>query len=231
MPPDAALLFAAGFGTRMTPLTDRVPKPLIPVAGKSLFDHALDVVRGAGIGSVVANTHYHADQMAAHLHRRGVTQSFEPEILDTGGGLKAAVPLLRGEAVVTLNTDAVWTGPNPAAAALTAWDGARMDALMVLVPAGSATGHVGMGDFLMDAEGRLTKGPGLVYSGLQIVRSAPFTSIAEDRFSMHKVWDRMIGAGRLFGIIHQGGWCDVGRPDCIALAERLLETDDVRIRD
>ena len=220
--PDAALLFAAGFGTRMRPLTDTLPKPLVRVAGRPLFDHALALVRDAGVGTVVANTHYHAARMAEHLAASNVVESHEATILDTGGGLKAALPLLSGDAVLTLNTDAVWTGPNPVAALLDAWDPNRMDGLMMLIPRESAVGHKGRGDFITDSEGRLTYGPGLVYSGLQIVKTDPFRACTETVFSMHAIWKQMLHDNALFGIAHAGGWCDVGYPEAIPLAETML---------
>ncbi|MDF0601300.1 nucleotidyltransferase family protein [Psychromarinibacter sp. C21-152] len=221
--PDSALLFAAGLGLRMRPLTDTVPKPLVEVAGRPLFDHALDLLRRAGIGTIVANTHYLADRMAAHLARNGVAESREPELLDTGGGLKAALPLLRPGPAITLNTDAVWTGTNPVETLCHAWDPGVMDGLMVMVPRDAAAGHGGNGDFSMDAKGRLKPGTDLVYTGLQILKTGPFRDEIETFFSMHRVWGQMLADSTLHGVIHGGGWCDVGRPESIALAEAMLE--------
>lgn len=221
------MLFAAGFGTRMGTLTAHRPKPLIPVAGKPLIDHALAIADAAGVRRIVANTHYLADQIAAHLAPRGVALSPERDrILETGGGLKAALPLLGGSPVLTLNTDAVWTGHNPLSQLMAAWDGARMDGLLLLLPADRARGHRGTGDFLVDAEGRLTRAmgaPAPVYLGAQMLRTEGLAGIGETVFSLNLLWDRMIAAGRLFGVIHDGGWCDVGRPDGIAEAEALLQ--------
>ena len=128
------MLFAAGFGTRMGELTRSRPKPLIPVAGRALLDHALDLAAGAGLSRQVVNAHYLAEQVVAHLDGRGIPVAVEtPEILDTGGGLRAALPLLGPGPVFTLNTDAVWTGPNPLVTLAGAWDPARMDALLLLM--------------------------------------------------------------------------------------------------
>lgn len=226
--PDSAFLFSAGLGTRMAPLTDSLPKPLIRVGGRPLFDHALHLIRGAGIGRIAANTHYLADRMSRHLSRAGVLESHEPRLLDTGGGLKAALPVLSpGDAVITLNTDAVWTGANPLPALLDAWDPAAMDALLLLVPRDRAVGHAGRGDFVTDADGRLSPGPGDIYSGLQIISTAPFRDSEHDVFGMYSVWSRLMSRGRMYGQIHDGGWCDVGRPDCLPLAEAMLETAGV----
>lgn len=224
--PPPLMLFAAGFGTRMGGLTATRPKPLIPVAGKPLIDHALTLADDAGISRLVTNTHYLPDQIAAHLAPRGVAISHEtPAILETGGGLKAALPLLGRNPVLTLNTDAVWTGENPLTQLIAAWDGARMDGLLLLLPASQATGHSGTGDFLMDADGRLTRArgaAGAVYLGAQMLRTDGLSDISDEVFSLNLLWDRMITDRRLFGLIHAGRWCDVGRPEGIARAEALL---------
>ncbi len=219
------MVFAAGFGTRMGALTADRPKPLIEVGGRPLLDHALGLAEGQGVERIVVNAHYRADQLQAHLvDRSGVQVVTEaPRILDTGGGLKAAAPLLGSGPVYTLNSDAVWTGANPLATLRAGWEPGRMDALVLLLHPGRATGHTGAGDFVADAEGRLRRGPGLVYSGAQIVNPARLSEIAEDVFSMNVLWDRLIAEGRLFGILHDGGWCDVGRPESIPLAEALLD--------
>lgn len=221
--PDALMLFAAGFGTRMGALTAESPKPLIEVAGRPLIDHALALRDDHGPLRTVANLHYRADQLRAHLAGREVLFSEEqPEILETGGGLRAALPLLGGGPVFTMNTDAAWTGANPLSQLAAAWDPAQMDALLLLVAPQDARGHTGKGDFLMDAEGRLGRGPGLIYSGVQILKPDLLQTIPEAAFSLNRLWDVMHAQGRLFGLRHQGGWCDVGRPDCIPLAEQML---------
>lgn len=224
--PPPLMLFAAGLGTRMGALTASRPKPLIPVAGMPLIDHALAIADAAGMTRIVANTHYLPGQIATHLAPRGIALSHEaPRILETGGGLRKALPLLGGNPVLTLNTDAVWTGDNPLTQLLAAWDGTRMDGLLLLLPATQATGHAGTGDFLMDDTGRLSRAkgsPGPVYLGAQILRTDDLADIADEAFSLNLVWDRMIARNRLFGLIHRGGWCDVGRPDGIAQAESLL---------
>lgn len=222
--PDALMLFTAGLGTRMGALTAGRPKPLIEVGGRALVDHALAQVDGAGIGTVVANLHYLPDQISAHLSRRSnIRFSAETEtILETGGGLRKALPLLGDGPVFTLNTDAVWTGANPLDELRDAWDPARMDGLMLLVPTGGATGHAGPGDFDRDADGRLRRGRSFVYTGAQIVKTTGLATIPGQAFSLNLLWDRMLADGRLFGLVHDGGWCDVGRPEAIPLAEALL---------
>jgi MurNAc alpha-1-phosphate uridylyltransferase len=221
--PLAALLFAAGFGTRMGTLTAERPKPLIPVGGRPLLDHALALVDGAGVTTRVVNAHYRADQIAEHLAGTNAAISLEsPDILDTGGGLRAALPLLGPGPVFTLNTDAVWTGPNPLIALRKAWDSSRMDALLLLVQPDRAYGHSGDGDFALATDGRIERGGDLIYTGAQIVDPSGLHSIRQTAFSLNRLWDRVAGDGRLFGLVHKGGWCDVGHPDGIAEAELML---------
>lgn len=221
--PQAALLFAAGLGTRMRPLTDARPKPLVEVGGRALIDHALDLVTPLALPRVVVNTHYRGEMLAAHLAGRGVAISAEaPQVLETGGGLKQALPLLGPGPVYTLNTDAVWHGPNPLQALRAAWDPARMDALLLCVPPAQAHGHKGKGDFEIDAAGRLRRGPGLVYSGLQIIKTEGLARIDKQVFSLWELWQPMLDAGRMCGLAYSGAWCDVGYPQAIEIAEEML---------
>jgi N-acetyl-alpha-D-muramate 1-phosphate uridylyltransferase len=220
--PDALMLFAAGFGTRMGALTADRPKPLIPVAGRALIDHALDLARGAGIGRIVANLHYRGSMIRDHLAGQGIAFSDETaEILETGGGLRAALPLLGPGPVHTLNTDAVWTGPNPLTTLATAWTPA-MGALLLLAPVARTRGHSGKGDFTLHPDGSITRGGPMVYLGAQIVDPAGLEGIPDRVFSLNRHWDALIAQGRAFGAVHQGLWCDVGRPEGIATAEAML---------
>ncbi len=221
--PESALLFAAGLGTRMRPLTNDRPKPLVEACGKTLIDHALDLVEPLALPRVVANTHYRGEMIARHLAGRGVTISHEsPEVLETGGGLKRALPMLGPGPVYTLNTDAVWRGPNPLRALEAAWDPARMDALLLCIPLERAHGHRGKGDFLRDADGRLTRGPGMVYSGLQIIKPDGLAAITDKIFSIRELWLPMLEAGRMYGLPYGGHWCDVGYPAAIEVAEEMM---------
>ena len=219
------MLFAAGFGTRMGALTATQPKPMIKVAGKPLLEHALDLAKAAGIAKIVVNLHYLGDQIADHLQHRDILLSWErDQILETGGGLKAALPLLGDGPVLTLNTDAVWSGQNPLTQLLTAWNPAKMDALLLLLSAEKALGHSGKGDFQLDPLGRISRANGdsaPIYLGAQILKTQGLSAITEPVFSLNRLWDIAIANNRAFGLIHQGGWCDVGRPEGIALAESL----------
>lgn len=231
MRPFPLMLFAAGFGTRMGGLTATRPKPLLPVAGKPLLDHALDIADRAGVTDMVINLHYLGAQIAAHLARRNIGLSWESEqILETGGGLKAALPLLGAGPVMALNTDAVWTGANPLTQLMAAWDAEKMDALLLLLPADLAMGHNGSGDFLLAGDGQITRANGAagpVYLGALIIQPSAVLAIPEPVFSLNRPWDDLIAKGRAYGVIHQGGWCDVGSPEGIQTAEALLAAADV----
>jgi N-acetyl-alpha-D-muramate 1-phosphate uridylyltransferase len=221
--PRAVMMFAAGFGTRMGALTRDRPKPLIPVAGVPLIDHTLRLIQEAGVPRVVANLHYLPEMLKAHLNGTEVETITEtPEILETGGGLRNALPLLGPGPVFTTNTDAIWAGPNPLTLLAEAWEPAHMDALLVTVPPTQAVGHGGKGDFVADGDGRLTRGPGMTYGGVQIIRTDLLGGIEDRAFSLNLVWDRMLAEGRLYGLTYPGQWCDVGHPDGIALAEDML---------
>lgn len=222
------MLFAAGFGTRMGALTARHPKPLVRVGKQALIDHALDQVRGFGPSRIVINLHYRADQIRAHLAGQAVVFSEEaPDILETGGGLRQALPLLGDGPVFTMNTDSVWAGPNPLARLASAWDPDRMDALLLCLQRENAVGHSGQGDFLLDDTGRVSRGPGLVYSGVQILKTDRLRDIPDTAFSLNLLWNRMQKDGRMFGIRYDGRWCDVGTPQGITLAETMLGDTDV----
>ena len=223
--PEALMIFAAGFGTRMGALTANRPKPLIKVAGKCLLDHALaQALPGLRI---VVNTHYQAEQIRDHLNSCPdiLISDESAKILETGGGLRAAMPLLAADPVFVLNSDSVWTGQNPLQQLAQAWEPASMDVLLLLLPAANFTGHQGTGDFVMDADRRLTRAkgrPGHTYIGAHITRTDGLSAIEQDVFSLNTLWDSAIAQGRAFGLVHQGGCADVGRPEGIALAEKLL---------
>lgn len=224
--PRSLMIFAAGFGTRMGVLTADRPKPLIEVAGKPLIDHALDLAAAAGIGRVVVNLHYRGEQLAAHLAGRGVALAWERErILETGGGLRAALPLLGPGPVLILNSDGVWTGANPLEELLAGWDGSRMGALLLLLPVSAAWGRDGRGDFALDPAGRISRGAGgedRLYVGASVLDPAALVGIGEEVFSLNLPWNRLIAEGRAYGVEHRGGWCDVGHPTGIGEAEAML---------
>ena len=224
---DRAMIFAAGFGTRMKPLTDTLPKPLIKVAGMPLIDHALG--RVDGFSTVVVNTHYRAAQLEAHLAAHAFVTCIreEPEVLETGGGLKNALPLLRYGPVVTLNADVIFAGDNPVPALLEAWDPAKMDALLMLIPVENTVEYGGVGDFFVDSQGRISRrgaraAAPYVYGSVQIIKTDLLPEVDEKAFSLNIIWDQMIANRRAFGLRYDGRWVDVGRPEGIAVAEQVL---------
>lgn len=218
--PNSILLFAAGLGTRMAPLTDTTPKPLIPVANRPLIDHALQFCEGL---TAVVNVHYLADQLIARLAPSDVLISDERDaLLETGGGLKRALPLLQSNPTLTMNTDAVWKGPNPIDKLQSNWKPNQMDALLLMIPTQQAVGHTGCGDFDIDSAGRLSRGSSFVYSGLQIIKTDGLANIHETAFSMWSLWTDMLENRTMFGTPYDGEWCDVGRPENIATAEAML---------
>ena len=226
--PFPVLIFAAGFGTRMKALTRDKPKPMISVGGQPLIDHALHWIDAIRPPRVVANLHYKPDVLKAHLAPRNVTCVVEsPDILETGGGLRNALPLLGPGPVITMNSDAVWAGPNPLRHLLDHWEPEKMDALLMCIPRQNAAGHAGQGDFTHMPDGCLQRGPGLIYGGAQIMKPDLLAKISEKTFSLNVVWDAIRENGRLHGLTYDGKWCDVGHPEGILLAEALLDRADV----
>ena len=222
-----AMILAAGLGTRMRHLTADRPKPLVPVLGRTLIDRTLDRVTEAGIDAAVVNLHYHPAMLRAHLAGRKVIFSDETdELLETGGGVAKALPLLGDRPFMVVNSDNVWLGKNALLPLVEAWDAARMDALLLLVPVERAIGYSRAGDFSLDGgrlvrRGEAARAP-LVFTGAQILSPALFDDVPEGPFSLNLVWDRAIAAGRAFGIGHPSGWCDVGTPEGLSEAEDAL---------
>lgn len=224
----SVMVFAAGFGTRMKHLTQSRPKPMIPVAGTPLIDHALALTKDLPDAKIVVNLHYKADVLENHLRDRAVkTVREEPQILDTGGGLRNALPLLGAAPVMTLNSDAIWRGANPLSTLAAAWDPARMDGLLACVAPYNAIGHAGPGNFVADAEGRIQRGDGWIYGGAQIIKTDMLHDIPDDVFSLNRLWDMMIAKNSLYALEYDGKWCDVGHPEGIPLAESMLGAGDV----
>lgn len=222
------MMFAAGFGTRMRHLTAHQPKPMVKVAGRPLIDHALELASAVKAQPIVANLHYLPEPLEAHLHGTGViTVREQPDILETGGGLRNALPHLGPDPVVTLNTDAVWAGPNPIQLLLDAWDPAQMDALLICVPRNRVHGRDGAGDFRIDDDGRLHRGDDTVYGGVQILKTDLLHQVGEAAFSLNVIWNMMHARGTLFGLPYPGDWCDVGHPKGIDAAETMLANADV----
>jgi MurNAc alpha-1-phosphate uridylyltransferase len=231
---DTAMVMAAGLGTRMRPLTDHKPKPLVEVAGKPLIEHALDKLRLAKVSRAVVNVHYLPEQVEAYLANHAsdldITISDERALLkETGGGLMQALPLIDADPFYCVNSDAIWTdGPMDALTRLAEhWDGAHMDGLLLLVPREQAFNHRGIGDFSLAADGRpVRRGSApsapFVFTGIQLLSRAFLDDAPSGPFSTNILWDRSIAKGRLFGLEHHGEWFDIGSPQAIAPTEAAL---------
>ena len=231
---NTAMIMAAGKGTRMMPLTADRPKPLVEVGGVALLDHVLDHLRDAGVGKIVVNAHYLADQVEAHLAAHAtdfdVSISDERELLrDTGGGLVQALPMISDDPFICVNADNWWTndGQNAISRLMAHWDAARMDVLMLLVPLATAYNSQGIGDFNMDADGRLSRRVGdapapYVWTGIQLLSKKLIMDPPSDVFSTNVFWDRAIAEGRCMGLVHEGMWFDVGYPAAISATEDRL---------
>lgn len=232
--PKTAMVMAAGLGKRMRPLTATRPKPLVEVGGETLLDHVLAHLARAGVERAVVNVHYLADALEAHLRRKshGLDIAISDErglLLETGGGLIHALPLIDADPFLCVNTDNIWIdGPKNALRAMAErWDGDAMDVLMLLVPLARATHHLGRGDFHMDALGRIARRkPGkvapFVWTGIQMLAKGLIVDPPSDKFSTNIFWDRAIAKGRAFGLVHNGLWFDVGTPQAIPLTEAML---------
>jgi MurNAc alpha-1-phosphate uridylyltransferase len=232
--PDTAMVMAAGLGKRMRPLTATRPKPLIEVNGKALIDHVLDRLRAAGVTKAVVNVHYLADALEAHLKSRAadLDVSISDErglLLETGGGLVKAAPLIHCDPFFAINSDNYWVdGPTDTLRLLASqWDDSAMDALLLLVPHARAYNHNDLGDFHMDRFGRLqrrgrSKVAPYVYTGIQLVSKRLLRDAPEGPFSTNIFWDRAIAEGRCFGAVHQGLRFDVGTPAAVRATEATL---------
>lgn len=231
--PRSAMVLAAGLGVRMRPLTETMPKPLVPVAGKPLIDHVLDRLADAGVTHAVANVHYLAEQIVAHVAKRTaprVTISDERGLLlGTGGGVVKALPELGAAPFFHINSDTIWIdGVTPNLVRLAeAFDASGMDALLLLAPAAGSIGYSGRGDFLMSPDGRLrARGEReiapFVYAGAAILSPALFAGAPEGEFPLTLLFKRAQDAGRLFGLRLEGLWMHVGTPEAITAAERAI---------
>jgi MurNAc alpha-1-phosphate uridylyltransferase len=230
---DTAMVLAAGLGTRMKPITDRIPKPLVQVGDRTLLDHVLDPLAEAGVRRAVVNVHHLADQIEQAVAGRRtpavVISDERAQILDSGGGVARALPHL-GETFLIRNADSFWTdrGPSNLARMMEAFDPARMDTLLLLAPMEGSVGFDGPGDFFLDAEGRLARrgtaarAP-YAYAGAAIMRRADFAGRTDGEvFSLNALWNASLAKGRLHGLVLDGLWLHVGTPEAIGEAERAL---------
>ncbi len=231
--PTTAFVLAAGLGTRMRPLTNDTPKPLVPLAGRPLIDHVLDRLAGAGITRAVVNVHHHADKLEAYLKARRTPEIVISDerglLLETGGGVMHARDKIGTEPFLIHNSDSVWIEPGNGnlERLLSAWDDERMDTLMLLAPAATSLGYDGKGDFFMDEDGRLARQHGerlapLVFAGVSIAHPRLFENAPGGKFSLNVPWNEAIARQRLYGLVMEGTWMHVGDPQALQEAEEAI---------
>ena len=226
-----AMVLAAGLGLRMRPITLTLPKPLVPVAGRTMLDRVLDHLDRAGVGRRVVNLHWLGETIRSHLDgRRDIVFSEEPDLLETGGGVAKALPLLGADPFFVCNADIIWTdrGEPALSRLIRAFDPDRMDGLLLLQPTESAFGYDGQGDFHLGADGRLTRRKQgettpFLFAGVQILHPRLFDGHPGGAFSLNLLYDKAMAADRLFGITHDGRWYHIGTPSALTEAETLLE--------
>jgi MurNAc alpha-1-phosphate uridylyltransferase len=229
--PASAMVLAAGLGTRMRPITDALPKPLVKVGGRTLLDYALDRVEEAGVAAAVVNAHYLAPMLKEHLasrERPHVVISEEPDLLETGGGVRKALPLL-GEFFFVVNSDVLWLNGRRSALRRLGdfYDPLEIDALLLLQRTTTAIGYDGSGDYFLDSVGvprrrRHEQVAPYIFSGVQILHRRLFDDVTETKFSLNRLYDRAEKAGRLRAIVHDGLWFHIGTPKGLAEAEEEL---------
>lgn len=221
--PAAAFIPAAGLGTRMRPLTLKRPKALVSLGGTTLLDRAIAVARDGGAARIVVNAHHLPDQILAHLSGTDIAVSLElPALLDTGGGLRAALPLLgAADPVLTLNPDVLYLGPNPVRVLADAWHDGDADAILLVVPLDRTAGRT-RGDFTAGPDGRLRRDGDFIYTGAQLIRPGVVADWPDRIFGLNPVWDSLIARDRIRAVAYPGRWHDVGTPGALAAAEAAL---------
>lgn len=229
--PQKAMIMAAGLGLRMRPLTEHIPKPLVPVAGKPLIDYSLDLLAQSGIPEAVVNSHYLAQLLELHLHSRKAAPkihiSHEDVVLETGGGIKNALSMLGNSPFFVMNSDIIYVdGKVPALHRLAqAWDDEKMDALLLLNKVEDAVGYDGKGDFFIEDSGKLRRraedeAAPYVFTGVQIIHPRLFADSPDGKFSLNILYNKNLG--RIGALVHDGNWLHIGSPQELAQAEQWL---------
>lgn len=231
-----AMVLAAGLGTRMRPITNSMPKPLVRIAGRPMIDYVLDALAAAGVEQVVVNVHHFAEQMEAHLSGRGdldiLISDERAELMNSGGGLVRGLKLLDRSPVFVMNADLFWIAEEKGkrsnlARLAEAFDPARMDMILLCVPLERTTGHNGKKDFSLGSDGRLKRyedgdpNP-VVYAGAIALLPELFDDAPADAFNLNICFDRAIARRRLYGIEMSGQWLTVGTPEAIGEAEETI---------
>jgi MurNAc alpha-1-phosphate uridylyltransferase len=228
-----AMVLAAGLGKRMRPVTDRIPKPLVRIGGRTMLDQALDRLAEAGVEAAVVNVHHLADRIEKHLESRTkpriAISDERPELLETGGGIVKALPFLGSAPFLVLNSDSLWIeGPESnVRRMIRSWNPQEMDILLLLAASATSLGYEGFGDFTMDGAGRLRRRrerevTPFVYAGVAVMKPELFAGAPAGAFSLNRLFDRAIETGKLFGLRLDGQWLHVGTPESIKAAEERI---------
>ncbi|HEV7309262.1 nucleotidyltransferase family protein [Ensifer sp.] len=231
-----AMVLAAGLGTRLRPITNTMPKPLVTIAGKPMIDYVLDLLVEAGVTRAAVNVHHFADRMEAHLAQRHAPEILISDerdaLMNSGGGLVKGLKLLPEGPVLVMNADLFWVGesadkPSNLTRLAAAFDAERMDMLLLCVRDEDTTGHNGKKDFSLGADGKLTRyAEGLsnpvVYAGAIALHSRLFADAPDDAFNLNIYFDRAAENGRLHGLLLDGHWMTVGTPEAIGEAEAAI---------
>ena len=227
-----AMILAAGFGVRLRPITNKLPKPLVKVLGRTLIDHTIDRLQEGGVEKFVVNTHHLSEQIHKHLKKRNdvdILFSREDRILETGGGITNALEKFHNEPFFACNGDTLWLNgsQNAANRMIHHWDADKMDGLLMLHSTVDAYGYDGLGDFNINPLGVLTRRPEsevspYLFTGVQILKPKLFRSAPEGPFSLNLLYDRAIETGRLYGIVHDGEWFHIGTPEALDEAEDYM---------
>ncbi len=234
-----AMLLAAGLGTRMRPLTEHTAKPLLPLGGRPLIDHALDRLAAAGVSHVVVNAHWQADLLQRHLDQRAagpaITLRREAALLDTGGAVASALMAgaLDDAPFFVVNGDNFWLdGPYPTLHRVAlALDPAALDGVLLVHRTFQVHSETGRGDFALDPWGTLRRRRErevvpYLYAGVQLAAPALFDDPPAALFSANLMWDRAIAAGRLRAVVHDGLWFHLSRPQDLSDAEVALHANE-----
>jgi MurNAc alpha-1-phosphate uridylyltransferase len=227
-----AMVLAAGLGKRMRPITDNMPKPLVPVAGKPMLDHVLDKLAAAGFDQAVVNCHYLGQMIVDHVATRAtpkVLTSPEVDLLETGGGVKKALPMLDRDAILIANADVFWTEGRDALfdRLISAFDPDHMDALLAIYPVADGYGYDGAGDFFWQVDGRLKRrgdaqSAPYFFTGVQILSPRLFENMPDGAFSLNVVYDKALTAGRCYGLVHDGGHFHIGTPEALLASAPVI---------
>jgi MurNAc alpha-1-phosphate uridylyltransferase len=239
--PHAAMILAAGLGTRMRPLTDTMPKPLLTLGGKALLDYAIDRLAEVGVQTIVVNAFWQADRLAEHLAARHPPPALilqrEASLLETGGGVKAALPRLGADPFFVVNGDAFWLdGPHSALDRMAQVFDDAVDGVLLVHRTFQIHAEVGFGDFAVDKWGLLRRRREreivpYLYAGVQLIRPSLLNDAPEGSFSMNLAWDQAMAAGRLRAVVHDGIWFHLSTPGDLEEAEEILQarvTGDAR---